>query len=115
MKPSPYLDELLKKWGRALHAAKPWYDETPYLKQHIGRTSRTPIFSTEGDEVENLARCIEDMADPLRKALEARYRCRLETLKAKSSFCRCSGSEYNSYFREAIKHLESMVNVKIAI
>ena len=115
MKISPYLDNLLTRWGNSARKDKPWYTECPYLKEAIGRTTRTPTVIIDGDEVENIGKAIGNLAESLRKALEAHYKHRLKTNEVKAKWCRCSKQDYAANYWEAIRKLEGVVAVEMAI
>jgi hypothetical protein len=115
MKISPYLEDLLKSWGNEARRIKPWYTESPYLKEFIGKTARTQGINVQMDDSEKIGLCIGAMAEPLRRSLEAMYKHKLGTDFARAKWCRCSKQDYKASFWEAIRKLEDFVSVEMAI
>ena len=105
MKISPYLENLLKRWGNEKHRDKPWHSECPSFKEFIGTTTRAPVLVTESDEVEMVGLWIQQLSQPLRKALEAKYKHHFKTNAARANWCRCTKEEYNAHLREAWRKL----------
>jgi hypothetical protein len=114
MKISPYLQDLLKSWGNESRRLKPWYTESPYLKEFIGKTDRSHGLNVEMDDGEKIGQCIGAMAEPLRRSLEAMYKHPFKTDESRSNWCRCSKREYKAHFWEAIGKLEEFVSVEMA-
>ena len=106
---SPYLENLLYKWGSCVRKIKPWHSECPYLKQYLGTTTRSPTFTDADDDVEKIGLLIGELAMPLRRSLEAKYKHRLKTDKAKANWCRTTKSEYSSNLRHAIQKLQAIL------
>jgi hypothetical protein len=115
MKISPYLDNLLTRWGNSARKNKAWYNECPYLKEAIGRTTRTPTVITDDDEVENIGKAIGNLVEPLRKSLEAHYKHKLKTNVVKANWCRCSKKDYKASFWVAIEKLEYFVAEQMTV
>jgi hypothetical protein len=115
MKISPYLESILKKWGNDTKRLKPWYTESPYIKEFIGKTDRSNRLNLEMDDSEKLGQFIGSMSESLRRSLDAMYRHNLKTDKFRAEWCRCSKREYKAHFWEAIGKLESFIESKIAI
>ena len=115
MKISPYLEKVLKRWGGEARRHKPWYTESPYLKEFIGKTARSQSFNLEMDDSEKIGLCIGAMAEPLRRSLEAMYKHQLKTDKFRANWCRCTKKEYKAHYWLAIGKLETFIECEMAI
>jgi hypothetical protein len=115
LKISPYLESLLKKWGSNTRRIKPWHTECVYLKEYSGQTSREPVISTETDEVELIGIAIGNMAQPLRRSLEAMHKHRFRTDACRAKWCRCSKKDFKASYWIAIAKLEYFVAEEMTV
>ncbi len=107
---SPYLEKLLKNWGRAVRFNKsPWYNFSPYLKEFVGKTTRTPVFTEEFDEIEDIGKYINTFNDDLKIVLIIRFAWAFKSQRTRARAARMEYSVYTAHLREAIKRLEAFV------
>lgn len=106
---SPYLDNLLVRWGNCVRKIKPWHSECPYFKQYLGTTARSATFVDDDDDVEKIGLLIGQLAMPLRRALEAKYKHKLKTNEVRANWCRTTKIDYSSNLRNAMQKLQSEI------
>ena len=108
-----YLDVLLKQWGRrAWDADLGFYKKNPSCQQYVDKTTMTDYTF---DNVEIVGLIITNhLADPLRLAIDARYRYRSpkpRTDRARARIASQSVSDYRKNFRQAISILAEKLDV----
>ncbi len=102
---SPYIQNLLERWGRLPISADIGYPrECPYLKEYVPRASQGLVLS-DFTEVELVGAYIDrKLTRPLTDALKAKFRFRMKPHRA-ARFCKSSVLDYRLHLQIAVNNV----------